>query len=65
VTTIRRALQLSQEEFAARFHLPAAMVYEWEQGGHEPDAVASAYLHLIAREPEMVRRALQPLPRTD
>jgi putative transcriptional regulator len=52
VSTIRRVLWLSQEEFAQRFHIPLAMVQEWEQGGREPDAVASAYLHVIAREPE-------------
>ncbi|MGO8953463.1 MAG: hypothetical protein ACLPWS_16635 [Rhodomicrobium sp.] len=31
----------------------------------EPDAAARAYLRVIAREPEVVRRALEPLPRQD
>ena len=65
VTTIRRALRLSQEEFAARFHIPADTLRDWEQGRSEPDAAARAYLRVIAREPEVVRRALEPLPRKD
>jgi hypothetical protein len=28
----------------------------------EPDAAARAYLRVIAREPDVVRRALDPLP---
>jgi putative transcriptional regulator len=60
--TIRRALKLSQEEFAARFHIPPGTLRDWEQGRCEPDAAARAYLRVIAREPELVRRALEPLP---
>ena len=60
--TIRRALKLSQEEFAQRFHIPPGTLRDWEQGRCEPDAAARAYLRVIAREPEMVRRALEPLP---
>lgn len=60
--TIRRALKLSQEEFAARYHIPPGTLRDWEQGRCEPDAAARAYLRVIAREPEMVARALEPLP---
>ena len=63
--TIRRALKLSQEEFAARFHIPPGTLRDWEQGRSEPDAAARAYLRVIAREPEVVPRALEPLPRQD
>ncbi|MGO9546568.1 MAG: helix-turn-helix domain-containing protein [Rhodomicrobium sp.] len=63
--TIRRALKLSQEEFAARFHIPPGTLRDWEQGRSEPDAAARAYLRVIAREPEVVRRALEPLPGQD
>ena len=58
VKTIRRALKLSQEEFAASFHIPIGTLRDWEQGRKEPDAAARAYLRVIAREPEVVRRAL-------
>jgi putative transcriptional regulator len=58
VSIIRRALKLSQDEFAARFHIPVGTLRDWEQGRKEPDAAARAYLRVIAREPETVRRAL-------
>ncbi len=61
VKTIRRALKLSQEEFAASFHIPIGTLRDWEQGRKEPDAAARAYLCVIAREPEVVRKALDRL----
>ena len=61
VKTIRRALKLSQEEFAASFHIPIGTLRDWEQGRKEPDAAARAYLRVIAREPDVVRRALNPV----
>lgn len=60
---IRRALRLTQEEFAARFHIPLGTLRDWEQGRAEPDQSTRAYLTVIARDPEGVRRALQPVPR--
>lgn len=57
--TLRRALGLSQEEFASRFHIPLATLRDWEQGRTEPDQPARAYLTVIAHDPEGVRRALR------
>jgi len=57
--SLRRALGLSQEEFAARYHIPVGTLRDWEQGRVEPDAAARAYLTVIAREPDVVRRALE------
>jgi putative transcriptional regulator len=57
---IRRALGLSQEDFAVRYHIPLGTLRDWEQGRAEPDQAARAYLTVIAREPEMVRKALRP-----
>ena len=57
---IRRALDLTQEEFAARYHLPLGTLRDWEQGRTEPDQPARAYLTLIARDPEHVNRILNP-----
>jgi putative transcriptional regulator len=59
---LRRALGLSQEEFATRYHIPVSTLRDWEQGRFEPDAAARAYLTVIAREPEIVRRALERTP---
>lgn len=55
---IRRALKLSQEEFAERFEIPIGTLRDWEQSRKEPDAAARAYLKVIASDPETVRRAL-------
>jgi len=60
VCMIRRAFRLSQEEFAARFHIPLGTLRDWEQGRKEPDAAARAYLKVIARNPSAVAKALQP-----
>ena len=59
---IRRALGLTQEEFAARFQIPLGTLRDWEQGAAEPDQAARAYLQVIAVDPEAVRRALQVRP---
>ncbi len=55
---IRRALGLSQEDFAARYRIPIGTLRDWEQGRVEPDQAARAYLTVIARDPEAVRKAL-------
>jgi putative transcriptional regulator len=61
VKTLRRALALTQEEFAARYHIPLGTLRDWEQGRSEPDQPAKAYLTVIARDPEGVERALNLL----
>jgi putative transcriptional regulator len=33
---IRRALELTQEEFAARYHISLGTLRDWEQGRAEP-----------------------------
>jgi putative transcriptional regulator len=48
---IRRALELTQEEFAARYHIPLGTLRDWEQGRAEPDQPTQVYLTLIARDP--------------
>jgi putative transcriptional regulator len=58
VKLIRRALSLTQEEFAGRFHIPLGTLRDWEQGAAVPDQSARAYLTVIARNPEAVRKAL-------
>ena len=58
VRTLRRALGLTQEEFAARYRIPLGTLRDWEQGCCEPDQPRRAYLHIIAHDPEGVRKAL-------
>jgi len=57
---IRRALDLTQEEFAARYHIPLGTLRDWEQGRAEPDQPTRAYLTVIARDADRVNRTLNP-----
>jgi putative transcriptional regulator len=59
---IRRALELTQEEFAARYHIPLGTLRDWEQGRAEPDQPTQAYLTVIARDPDRVNRILNAKP---
>ena len=59
VKIIRRALGLTQEQFAARFHIPLGTLRDWEQGAAQPDQSARAYLTVIARDPDAVCKALK------
>ncbi len=60
--TLRRALGLTQEEFAARFQIPIGTLRDWEQGRAEPDQPARAYLKVIAVDAQAVQRALAATP---
>jgi putative transcriptional regulator len=62
IKTLRRALRLTQEEFATRYRIPLGTLRDWEQGRSEPDQPARAYLTVIAHDPDGVRRALQRVP---
>jgi putative transcriptional regulator len=59
VHALRQKLNLTQEQFAARFHLPLGTVRDWEQGAHRPDKAAQVLLTVIARDPDAVARALE------
>jgi putative transcriptional regulator len=59
---IRHALGLSQEDFAARYHIPIGTLRDWGQGRVGPGQAVRAYLTVIAREPETVRKALNSAP---
>ena len=59
VRALRNKLNLTQEEFAARFHLPLGTVRDWEQGAHRPDKAAQVLLTVIASDPDAVVRALE------
>lgn len=54
VKIIRRTLELTQEQFAARYHIPLGTLRDWEQGRAMPDQPARSYLTLIARDPDHV-----------
>jgi putative transcriptional regulator len=50
---------LSQRGFAGVYRFEIARLRDLEQGRIQPDSATLAYLTVIAREPEVVERALQ------
>ena len=58
VKAIREKISLSQGEFARLFGLSKRTLAHWEQGVRIPSGPARAFLTVIAREPNAVRRAL-------
>lgn len=55
---IRWGLGMSQAQFSKAFRIPIGTLRDWEQHRRDPDQAARAYLQVISREPEAVRRAL-------
>ena len=59
---VRRALRMTQEEFAAAYRIPIGTLRDWEQCRTEPDQANRAYLKVIGVDPEFVKRALAQRP---
>jgi putative transcriptional regulator len=59
VRALRLKLNMTQEEFAAKFHLPLGTIRDWEQGAHQPDKAAQVLLKVIEKDPLAVARALE------
>jgi len=62
VKVVRRALRLTQAQFAERYMIPVQTVRAWEQGVTEPDAAGRAYIRAIIGDAEGVARALHARP---
>lgn len=58
VKAIREQVDMSQSEFASMFGFSKRTLEHWEHGRRVPTGPARAFLTVIAREPEAVRRAL-------
>ena len=58
VKAIRQKLGMSQAQFARSFGFALDAVQNWEQGRRRPEGAARAFLKVIEREPDAVRRAL-------
>lgn len=58
VAKIRHRLGLSQAEFSQRFGFNTASVKDWEQGRTTPTGPVRAYLKVIEKDPDAVKRAL-------
>ena len=58
VRRLRRALGLSQKQFAERYAVNLARLRDWEHGRFNPDSVTRGFIKLIAHDPEGTRRIL-------
>ncbi|MBT4976006.1 MAG: helix-turn-helix domain-containing protein [Gemmatimonadetes bacterium] len=56
---IRKALRLTQHEFATALQLSLAMVRDWEQGRYPTDQAARTLLRVIACDPKAIKRDLE------
>ncbi len=54
----RTALNLSQSQFATRFHVPVGTLRDWEQARVTPPDFAVAYVRVIGRHPDLVSQAV-------
>ena len=59
VRSLRERLKMSQQAFAATYHIPLATLKGWEQGRRQPDATAAAYLSIIEKMPTEAQAALE------
>lgn len=62
VRSIRKKAGMTQAVFARHFGVSKRTVQDWEQGHRLPSGAARAFLTVIDREPEAVRRALSVRP---
>ena len=58
VAALRKRLDMTQEQFAARFGFSVATLRHWERGDRTPHGAALVLLNLIDRDPQAVIRAL-------
>jgi len=58
VASIRLALGMTQEEFAAAYGFSTATIRNWEQHRSEPDAGSRAFLRVIETHPEIAAEAV-------
>lgn len=59
IKAIRKALDLTQTQFASRFGFPIGTLRDLKQGRAQPDSSTRAYLLVISREPALVQRVLE------
>jgi putative transcriptional regulator len=58
IQAIRRGTGLSQAQFAAEYRINVGRLRDLEQGRTRPDSAIMAYLTVIERAPDVVKRAL-------
>jgi len=60
VKKIRSQVGMSQSEFASAFGISVSTLRHWERGDRKPHGPALVLLNVVAKEPEIVLKALAP-----
>lgn len=58
VKKIRAKVGMSQNEFASAFGISVSTLRHWERGDRSPQGPALVLLNVVAKEPDLVLRAL-------
>jgi putative transcriptional regulator len=58
VKAIRAKVGMSQSEFASAFGISVSTLRHWERGDRTPQGPALVLLNIVAKEPDVVLRAL-------
>ena len=58
VRQLRADIGLTQEQFSSKFGISLPTLRHWERGNRKPQGAALVLLHVIAKEPRAVLRAL-------
>lgn len=58
VKEVRAKVGMSQSEFASAFGISVSTLRHWERGDRTPHGPALVLLNVVAKEPEVVLRAL-------
>lgn len=58
VAALRARMDMTQEQFAARFGFSVSTLRHWERGDRKPAGAALVLLNVIERDPHSVLRAL-------
>jgi len=58
VKAVRKQVGMTQEQFAASFGISLGTLRHWERGDRIPRGPALVLLHVVAKEPRAVLRAL-------
>ena len=56
---IRQKLNMTQEEFSARYGFNLYTLRNWEHNRRHPDKAVLAYLYAISKNPEQIEEALR------
>ena len=59
IQKVRERLGLSQDQFAATFHISAWTLRKWEQGERTPSGAAAVLLWLLTKIPDEILRVMR------